>query len=842
MVSTALEYYINSHQPSTGTTSQAQGRLLRKTKQSPCNPALKGRQSSQKHNIRDVLSANQSPASTRKKVQSLAGSSKSQVENIRENCLSLHESMSPIIGNRRRALQQSNLTNSTVCRDPDSEKEKKAPLKIDNNCQENKISPLQERMNMNMPPKGKKNNEDDKKQAVRTRSVVTDKENVLVTNMAQTSIRKSKRIMVATKNKNAQNILKPVRKKTPNKKQNETKIMSESHPSKKEPDSQPKLQKVASTRHLKTSSSAAQLSTVTTKSSGKKDIDSTCNEAHVATEQESPGNDKENARPNKGMNVLPRRVKRRSGQPDKVDSVKKTNIERGDETPETSSISKRTTRCVSSAKVNKSNRLSSKLLGKSHITSQNIDPSGSSDSPGPTQAKSKPPVWASVRGIKITPGKRKSFRINSDTYEFPCSPHEGEAEAKKKRVTKPRKQKKKKMKPCNKFKLLTTDPSWQGTGSKGMPFLSASIDSTTNRNTASASCYNNSASDAGDEASIPSNMSSIRDEGSAEEEFSSGFEFDGSNTNDLLHGFEGETRSSFVIPNKSRNSNGMVPMTSASVLPTPALSKHISKFIGGSSTPRMENVLGSAANQETRTAEDSIAECFGFDDEPEGESELNISPVQQSRLRHALEVTGTSDITDGELHPASLPSRFSWSSLQPGNRSKASTTRSSSMVAQGPSVTFVTDMSHNSQAKITSFAVPSVGKQHLMPRREKQHLMPRTKKPACQDKVQDTACREAEPNDKGQAAEMSVLFDEDELMEKQSSEDKEASEASHLSIKAPKPSAEALDNSPKKHFAQVSVFKHCLPFSFFGCVTFSVCFVFHVNYHEGNQYLLPLYF
>ena len=768
--------------------------MFRKTKQSPCKPALKGRQGSHKPNTQDVPSAYQSPVSTRKKIHS-------QVENVSENCMILQETLSPIIGSRRQVLGQRKLANLTnVCLDPSSggegsEKENNAPLKKKNSWQENKVSPLEERVNMNTPNKGKEIIEDGKKQAVRRGSVVSDKENILVTNTTHTPVRKSKRIMVATKSKSVQDILKPVRKKPINKNQIETNIISEtnklskegvssSQTGIKEPEPQPKQQKIYRARSLKTSSSAAQLSSVTTKSRSKDVSDSSCVKVHAAADQECSGNEKQNAKPNKVTAVLPRRVTRRSSQPDKDDTPKK-NIRKGDQTPKMSGTSKRINKGVSPANINKSNRLSGKLPKKSQNTLQNIEPSSSSDSQGGTQEKSKPPVWASVKGIKITPGKRKSFRINSDTYDFPSSPHKKQVDVKRRRIAKPRKQTKKKKKPCTKLTLLTTDPSWQGTASKGMPFLSASSASTTNKTTASASCYSNSAIDGCDEASVPSNMSSIGDEETGEAEFSSGFEFEGSN--DLFLGFEGETRSSFVIPEKNRksNANESVPMTSASVLPTPVLSKHISKFIGGSSTPRMENLAGPSYDQETRTDNDSIAQCFGFSDEPEDESGLNLSPVQQSRPRHVLEVTGASDMTDGELHPATLPSRFSWSSLRPGNRSRGASTRSSSMIAQGRSVTFSTDISHQSQSKITSFTAPTMDKQHL-----------RRDKTGCQDKLRDTLGTDGEPSDGIEGAEVSVLFDEDELMEKQSPEDKAASEAPKSYSKAP--------NSPEKHFARVS--------------------------------------
>ncbi|KAK8397596.1 hypothetical protein O3P69_004403 [Scylla paramamosain] len=790
---------MKTRNSSAGTTLQGQGRLFRRAKQSPCCPAPKGKHSLQKLKMKDDSSANQSPVSAEKKDHS-------QLENVKENCISLHEALSPII--KRRTLGQNKLSDlSNVCRDPSSgsqrsEKDKKAPLQIISSSQENQVFPLEERMNGNMFQKGKEMKEDRKKQAVRKKSVISDKENVLSTHMTQAPVRKSKRIRVAPKSKDVIDVLKPVMKNPLNKKQKETKNVleadklskeeaSSSEAGNKQADPQPKPKRVTGAKSLKTHSSAAQQSNVTAQSGGKEESDRSCDRTHVATSEKSSCNEKESASTNRDTTVLLRRTKRKSSQQDKDDIAKKAKTGNNDETPKVPGTSTRTIRSVSSAKVDETKGLSRKLLRRSHNISQNKESPSTSGCQGVTQAKSKPPVWASVKGIKITPGKRKSFRINSDTYDFPSSPHEELAEVKRKKVKKSKKQMKKRVKPRTKFTLLITDPSWQRTTSKRMPLLGESSLSTTNRSTASTRYLDdNSEMDAADEASVPSIMSSIRDEEPAEEDFS-GFELEGSH--DLFLGFEGETRSSFVIPSKNRNGNELVPMTSASVLPTPAISKHISKYIGGSSTPRMENLTGAAGNKKTRTANDSISECFGFNDSEE-ECELNISPVQQSRQRSALDVTGTSDMTDGELHPATLPSRFSWSSLRPGNRSRASASRSSSMVAQGRSVTFMTNVSQNSQTKITSFAVPTVSKRHPMQRREKPT---REEKTTGQDELRDTLSTEADPSDKIEAAEMSVLFDDEELKE-----DKEPSKTSHPNNKASQVSAKASDKSPEKSFVK----------------------------------------
>ncbi|XP_045111560.1 uncharacterized protein LOC123504795 isoform X2 [Portunus trituberculatus] len=776
---------------SVGTTLPDQGRLFRRAKQSPCS-ALGGKQ---KLTIPDDPLTNQSSLSAKKK-------DRSPLENVEENCISLAETMSPII--KRRIPRQSKLSDlSNMCRDSSfgcqrSEKDKKAPLQIIKGSQENQVFPVEERMNDNMSQKGKEMKEDCKKQ-VKKGSVISDKENVLSTDMVP--VRKSKRIRVPPRSKDVLDILRPVIRKPQNKKQNETKNVPETDKVDKEEaspkvtnkqlDPHPKPKRVTNVKSPKTRSSSAQQNNVTAKSGGKKESESSHDRTCVAANAKSSCNEKESATPEEDVTVPLRRTKRKSGQQEKDNIAKKTKTGNNYETPKLPGTSTRTIRSVSSAKIDGTKGLSHKLLRRSHNTSQNKKTPTISGSQGVTQAKSKLPVWASVKSIKITPGKRKSFRINSDTYDFPSSPHEEIAEVKRKKLKKSKKPMKKRVKPRTKFTLLITDPSWQTTASKRMPLVGESSVSTTNRNTAPPRYLDdNSEMDAADEASIPSIMSSIRDEEPADFNFS-GFECEVSN--DLFLGFEGETRSSFVIP---RNESEVIPMTSASVLPTPAISKHISKYIGVSSTPRMENVAGAAGNKK-RTANDSISECFGFNDDSEEESELNISPVQQSRQRSALEVTGTSDMMDGDLHPATLPSRFSWSSLRPGNRSRVSTSRSSSMVVQGRSVTFMTDVSQNSQTKITSFAVPTVNKQHPMQRREKLDCR---KKTTCQDKLQDTLSTEADPSDKIEAAEMSVLFDDEDLKEKHS-EDEEPIETSHVN-KASQVPAKASDKSPEKSFVK----------------------------------------
>lgn len=844
--------------------SKGQGRFFRKFWKSPGQNGHEGSQPAQQCNSQAVLSDCQSPVSS-KKLQSHANS---QIENLKENCISLNDTMSPIIGNRRRALGPRN-----VCRNLSSvtqgfQKEKIAPPKIGDNNQKGKVSPLQENVNANTSKKDRGMADVKKQTATKEKNVVPGKENVFAA--TQTSLRQSKRIKVAKRNKDAQNAPKKDQRDTSTRGQTETKLLSEANSLPKErtvkgagrkelgPQTKPqgatitkslknktalvqtsnitrslnkeniksphvkasvsaeqdadtckkelgfqtRPQKATTGKNLKNKAPAVRASDIT--SGGKRSLISTCDQVHVAAEQSSSSENKESHKTGKDTTVLTRRTSKRTT-PRSLG--KEDNVDKGDDTPKT---------------IDAQRRVKTKTPAEEESNVKELSPS--LESKGKAQTKSKQPVWASVRGIKITPGKRKSFRLGKDAYEFSGSPSKEHKEVKKSKK-KPRKLIKK-MKPRTKLTLLTTDPYWQGAASKGMLFLGTSLSHSTSKATASMGCLEDSVDDMGEGTSIPSILSSIRDE-DATDDFSSEADFDG---------FEEETRSSFIIPSKSNNKlihvgstsvlptpaasnyksnfagnsstprmeNALrteapesvsVPMTSANVLPTPVVSKHITKFIGGSSTPRVENTVESALNQEAETGNDSLAQCFGFTDEPEEESDLNISPVQQSRLRHTLEITGTSDVMDGDLHPATLPSRFSWSSLRPGNRTRTSfTSRSSSVVAQGRSVSLMTDTSsRTSQPTLSSFLVPTVEKQHLRPQRKKLDHSHRDK---------GSVSIGTEPGKRYKETDVSVLFDENELIEGETSGGKEVSEASQPgSTQSPlNPAAEGTANSPEKSF------------------------------------------
>nr|XP_045591994.1 uncharacterized protein LOC123753981 isoform X2 [Procambarus clarkii] len=355
--------------------------------------------------------------------------------------------------------------------------------------------------------------------------------------------------------------------------------------------------------------------------------------------------------------------------------------------------------------------------------------------------KQKLPVWAEAKCSTKTPGKRKSLRVlNKDVFEFMYDV--SEEEVKKRRVVKPRKkQVNKKPKPRTKLTLLTTDPNWEiqfpsdilksvntSTARKEPLFSTISKDcnvrSYSDPSGNNVSCNNMSDDSTRDSVSCNNRSDSTRDSVSCNNRSDStrdsvscndrnddsarGSVFSEDNcesvvsedncddfyshdTDNVTEEFEFETASSFVASNQVTSK--AVPMTSVSVFPTPVISKHISKYIGGSSTPRAENVLSltssveSTDEQNPKTLKEDIAVCFGFENEEEEveESSLNLSPVRRSGMQSCLEITGTSDVVDLENHPPNQPSRFSWGSLQPGRQSNVTATNSSSVLVHGRS-------------------------------------------------------------------------------------------------------------------------------------------------------------
>ncbi|KAK8738362.1 hypothetical protein OTU49_003831 [Cherax quadricarinatus] len=345
------------------------------------------------------------------------------------------------------------------------------------------------------------------------------------------------------------------------------------------------------------------------------------------------------------------------------------------------------------------------------------------------EQQKKLPVWA--MDSKPNSGKRRSIRVKSkDIFDFVCDPLD--EIVKKRRVAKPRGQKRVRThKPKLKLTLLTTDPDKEITfpSENQIPIST----NTTRRETESATssmCNVREDSDSAGtarreiESAAPSVCSARVDgdlAGTARRETESAAssvcsprendelsgndisddefarecvtsedncnDFYSHETESVTKEYDFETTSSFV-PTKLISSKS-IPMSSVSVFPTPAISKHISKYIGGSSTPRVENAKASDScvdlidEQATNIAKEDIVTCFGFDEmecELEG-SELDLSPVRCSgQLQSCLEVTGTSDVYN-ECHPSSQPSRFSWGFLRPGNRSNISASRSSSVLA-----------------------------------------------------------------------------------------------------------------------------------------------------------------
>ncbi|XP_042215202.1 uncharacterized protein LOC121861483 [Homarus americanus] len=247
-------------------------------------------------------------------------------------------------------------------------------------------------------------------------------------------------------------------------------------------------------------------------------------------------------------------------------------------------------------------------------------------------------------------------------------------------------------------------------------------------------------------------------------------EFTDTPESEVTEEYEFETASSFVAP--QQEPLRLVPMTSASVLPTPAISKHISKLIGGSSTPRAKNMLKSSVEpleeQVPMTLKEDIAICFGFEDSEHDfeKSSLNLSPVRRSGLSSCLEVTGTSEV-HMECRPSSRPSRFSWGPLRPGYTSYVSNICSSSVFADGHNVSSVSRFSGAVYAKKPTLKKTKYGKNFVLQKEDKENLHCSQVSPRkSQRKTNKSSLLAAENEDcTGEGGDISVLFDEDEVME-----------------------------------------------------------------------------
>ncbi|KAK4323844.1 hypothetical protein Pmani_005484 [Petrolisthes manimaculis] len=378
------------------------------------------------------------------------------------------------------------------------------------------------------------------------------------------------------------------------------------------------------------------------------------------------------------------------------------------------------------------------------------------------QRKTKAPVWAGLKPLP-TPGKRQSMRLGQSAYEFPDSPSkEG---VKKKVVRKRYPKKQKKFKSFSKMTLLTTDPDFMHQFQR----VKCRSDSQQSCSTADISSI----------SSIRGLHEFTQDTGASimdEEEFSADsipsddeniFEGFGGETvssyvqpdENVFEGFEGETASSFVQP-KPQLAKSSMPMTSITALPTPALSKHISKYIGGSSTPRLDNPNTSqelSTIQAPVSVNEDIALCFGFESESESElGELTLSPVRRSGLQHSLEVTGTSDV---DSHSTTQVSRYCLGTVRQSNKNNVSVTRP----VLGQKKLPMADVLTKSKLQ-KSLLERSVRKRGTL---EKENSKPNCYTGRTRNKLHRTNIPIANitENTSCEEAETSVLFDDEEVLE-----------------------------------------------------------------------------
>lgn len=437
-------------------------------------------------------------------------------------------------------------------------------------------------------------------------------------------------------------------------------------------------------------------------------------------------------------------------------------------------------------------------------TSSSIPAVKAAESPNETLISNKPklPIWNTVRKKIKTPAerKRRSLRIGGDVFEFTFNADE-EGATKKSRRKKARRTKREKPKPRTKPTLLTTDPSWQ-----------TSILAPKSRRPA------------GEKSARVSGKESVRDDGNEntgirENEKARGNEsertnvavehdyddyFDTHDTEDVFEGFEGETASSFVPG--PEGSLATMPMVSASTLPTPAISKHMSKYIGGSSTPRVENMVSLTINepQPPKEVKEDIAVCFGFDDESEvEESGLNLSPVQRTGQNSQLQITNMTDSFTSYCQPPNqssvMPSRFSWSRLRPGVKSYSSINCSASMIAHGRSTS---TMSVSQMSSVSQNSRSVVGKGS---NRSKSVVKKPTETSIRRPRRQVNTKRK-EDKDQETVANVSLLFEEEEGTERQLTLDEmllnQVPQKEQLSSSGQE-NVRQLGNSPEKSFSKV---------------------------------------
>ncbi|XP_047495937.1 uncharacterized protein LOC125043733 [Penaeus chinensis] len=454
-----------------------------------------------------------------------------------------------------------------------------------------------------------------------------------------------------------------------------------------------------------------------------------------------------------------------------------------------------------------------KVMKKPLGTSGLIPAVKAAESPNESLISSKPklPIWNTGRKIIKTPAerkiiktpaerKRRSLRIGGDVFEFTFNSDE-EGVKKKSRTKRTRRIKREKPKPRTKPTLLTTDLSWQ-----------TSILAPKSRRPV------------GEESTRVSGKESMREDGnentrSRENEKARGNEsertnvaveydyddfFDTHDTEDVFEGFEGETASSFVPG--PEGSLATMPMVSASTLPTPAISKHMSKYIGGSSTPRVENMVSLTINEPLppKEVKEDIAVCFGFDDESEvEESGLNLSPVQRSGQNSQLQITNMTDSFTSYCQPPNqsfvMPSRFSWSRLRPGAKSYSSINCSASMIAHGRSTSTmsVSQMSNVSQNSTRSRVGKSSNRSKTVVKKPTETSISRPKR--------QVNTKRKEDNEEETVGNVSLLFEEEEGTERQLTLDEmllnQVPQKEQLSSSGQE-NVRQLGNSPEKSFSK----------------------------------------
>ncbi|XP_066990249.1 LOW QUALITY PROTEIN: uncharacterized protein [Macrobrachium rosenbergii] len=362
----------------------------------------------------------------------------------------------------------------------------------------------------------------------------------------------------------------------------------------------------------------------------------------------------------------------------------------------------------------------------------------------------KPPIWVAGSGTPAD-SRRQSIRRKSHLYDFSASPVKGRNK-KPKRQYRPRVRTKDTRQKCKLKSVLVTDPEWEN------PLAAPSGEPRAHH----------SAVEPGESPSGVTTTENIFDaefyaqmNSAVSEDYASDDDVCERDDGCVFEMFEGETASSFV-PSREMESL-TVPMVSVSGHPTPAVRKQIDKHLG-SSTPRAETLSFSSPEQPV-TVQDDIAQCFGFENDVDDHSSLNLSPVRQSGQQSQLHLlTFNSEITTSINYSTSQPYRFSWGVMRPGNRSYSSS-RSSSMVVHGRSTNVSASLSNasvgshqnvtrplqNSKDGTTTTKVKAQGRHRLALQRSSQG------NPRVRGRVAITSS-----SSQGGKHDVSALFDEEE--------------------------------------------------------------------------------